>query len=171
MTALQPIFEFILTRIMAIVNGVINAAAPIIAAITNVVEFITNIISAFFALFSGDTDAFLEYIKAAFRNAIDFLKNIISARVNFIVGYFEGFGQCVLDIRPPGGKPLSDRLKCVRDVRVRILEHCLKPCRDCCQCVLDIRPTCPEPLSDSLKYVHDVVICVLEHRQEPRSHG
>ena len=45
MTALQPIFEFILTYIGAIVNGTINAAAPIIAAITNVVEFATNIIS------------------------------------------------------------------------------------------------------------------------------
>ena len=47
---------------------------------------------AFFALFSGDTDEFLEYIKAALRNVIDFVKNIISAWVNFIVGYFEGFG-------------------------------------------------------------------------------
>ena len=92
MTALQPIFEFILTYIGAIVNGTINAAAPIIAAITNVVEFATNIISAVFALLSGDFDGFFGYIGAALQNAIDFAKNIISAWVNFIVGFFEGFG-------------------------------------------------------------------------------
>ena len=92
MTALQPIFEFILTYIMAIVNGIINAAAPIIAAITNVVEFVTNIISAVFALLSRDFDGFFSYIGSALQNAADFMKNIISAWVNFIVGFFEGFG-------------------------------------------------------------------------------
>lgn len=92
MNTLKPVFEFILTRIMAIMNGIMNAAAPIIAAITNVVEFVTNIISALFSLLSGDFDGFFEYIGAAVQNAIDFVKNIISAWVSFIVGYFEGFG-------------------------------------------------------------------------------
>lgn len=52
----------------------------------------TNIISAVFALLSGDFDGFFGYIGAALQNAIDFVKNIISAWVNFIVGFFEGFG-------------------------------------------------------------------------------
>ena len=92
MKGLQPVFEFILTYVGAVVNGIINAAAPIISAVTNVVEFITNIISAFVALFEGDTDKFFAYIQAALQNAIDFVKNIVSAFVSFIVGFFEGFG-------------------------------------------------------------------------------
>ena len=92
MNGLQPVFEFILTYVGAVVNGIINAAAPIISAVTNVVEFITNIISAFVALFEGDTDKFFAYIQAAFQNAIDFVKNVISAWVAYIVGFFEGFG-------------------------------------------------------------------------------
>ena len=98
MTALQPIFEFILTKIMAIVNGIMNAAAPIIAAITNVVEFVTNIISAVFALLSGDFDGFFGYIEQAFQNAVDFVKNILTAIVNFVIGYLEGFGVDVKKI-------------------------------------------------------------------------
>lgn len=92
MKGLQPVFEFILTYVGAVVNGIINAAAPIISAVTNVVEFITNIISAFVALFEGDTDKFFSYIQAALQNAIDFVKNVISAWVAYIVGFFEGFG-------------------------------------------------------------------------------
>ncbi len=92
MNALKPIFEFILTRIMAIVNGIINAAAPVIAAITNVVDFVTNIISAVFALLHSDFDGFIDYIRAALQNAVDYIKNILTAWVNYIVGYFEGFG-------------------------------------------------------------------------------
>ena len=92
MTALEPVFEFILTYIMSVVNGVINAAAPVIAAITNVVDFVTNIINAFVALLQGDFDGFFDYIGKALQNVIDFAKNIIKAWVSFIVGFFEGFG-------------------------------------------------------------------------------
>lgn len=67
MNGLQPVFEFILTYVGAVVNGIINAAAPIISAVTNVVEFITNIISAFVALFEGDTDKFFRTYKPRFR--------------------------------------------------------------------------------------------------------
>lgn len=92
MNGLQPVFEFILTYVGAVVNGIINAAAPIISAVTNVVEYITNIVSAFIALFEGDTDKFFAYIQAALQNAIDFIKNVISAWVAYTVGFFEGFG-------------------------------------------------------------------------------
>ena len=98
MTALKPVFEFLLTYIMSIINGVINAAAPIISAIQNVVDFVTNIINAVIALLHGDFDGFFSYMKAALQNAIDFAKNIIQAWVNFIVGFFEGFGVNVKQI-------------------------------------------------------------------------
>lgn len=92
LNALQPVFEFILTYIGSIVNGIISAAAPIMSAVQNVIEFVTNIIQAFTALLSGDFEGFFSHIKAALQNAIDFAKNIIQAWVNFIVGFFEGFG-------------------------------------------------------------------------------
>lgn len=90
--ALQPVFEFILTYIGSVVNGVISAAAPIMSAIKNVVDFVTNIIQAFTALLSGDFDGFFSHIQAALQNAIDFAKNVIRAVVNSIIGFFEGFG-------------------------------------------------------------------------------
>lgn len=61
--ALQPVFEFILTYIGSIVNGIITAAEPIMSAIKNVVEFVTNIIQAFTALLSGDFEGFFSHIK------------------------------------------------------------------------------------------------------------
>lgn len=90
--ALRPVFEFILTYIGSIVNGVISAAAPIMSAVQNVIEFITNIIQAFTSLLSGDFDGFFSHIQAALQNVINFAKNIITAVVNFIIGFFEGFG-------------------------------------------------------------------------------
>ena len=96
--ALQPVFEFILTYIGSIVNGIITAAEPIMSAIKNVVEFVTNIIQAFTALLSGDFEGFFSHIKDALQNAIDFAKNIIQAVVNFIIGFFEGFGVNVKKI-------------------------------------------------------------------------
>ena len=92
MSALRPIFEFILTYVMAVANGIIQAAEPIISAVKNAVDFITNIIKAATALFRGDFDGFFSYLGAALQNCIDFAKNIISAAVNFLVGFFAGFG-------------------------------------------------------------------------------
>lgn len=92
LTALQPVFDFIITYIGAIVNGVVSAAEPIISALKNVIDFVTNIVKAFTSLLSGDFDGFFSYLGAALQNAIDFVKNILSAWVNFVVGFFEGFG-------------------------------------------------------------------------------
>ena len=96
--ALQPVFEFILTYIGAIVNGIISAAPYVLSAVKNVIDFITNIVQAFTALFSGDFSGFLEHIMAALNNAIEFCKNIIMAWVNYIVGFFAGFGVDVKQI-------------------------------------------------------------------------
>lgn len=90
--ALQPVFKFILVLVGAVANGIIKAAAPILSAIQNVVEFVTNIIQALTALLTGDFEGFFTHIRAALQNVINFVKNIITAVVNFIVGFFEGFG-------------------------------------------------------------------------------
>jgi len=98
LNALQPVFEFILTYIGSIVNGIISAAAPIISAIKNVIDFVTNIVQAFTALLHGDFTGFFDHIRAALQNVIDFCRNIITAVVNYIVGFFEGFGIDVKQI-------------------------------------------------------------------------
>lgn len=86
MNTLKPVFEFILTRIMAIMNGIMNAAAPIIAAITNVVEFVTNIISAWVSFIVGYFEGF----------GVD-IKKIFSDIWNGIVSIFQGVGQWFFD--------------------------------------------------------------------------
>lgn len=98
LNALQPVFEFFITYIGAIVNGITSAAEPVIAAIKNVVDFVTNIIQAFTALLRGDFSGFFSHITAALQNAIDYIKNITQAWVNFIVGFFEGFGINIKNI-------------------------------------------------------------------------
>ncbi len=92
MKTLQPVFEFLMTYITSFVNGIMKAAPSIISAVTNVVNYVTNILQAWISLFSGDFDGFLEHMKAAFQNAIDFVKNILTAWGQFFVGFFEGFG-------------------------------------------------------------------------------
>lgn len=98
MIALQPIFEFILNYIFAIVSGVLAAVEPIVLALTQVVEFVTNIINAFIALLSGDFDGFFAYLSLALQNVIAFITNIITSIVNFIVGFFQSFGVNVKQI-------------------------------------------------------------------------
>ncbi|MCH5340054.1 MAG: phage tail tape measure protein [Acetatifactor sp.] len=92
LNALKPVFEYWITYISALANGIMSAAEPVIAAVKNIIDFVTNIIQAFIALFSGDFSGFLAHIKAAVQNVIDYIKNITTAWVNFIVGFFEGFG-------------------------------------------------------------------------------
>ena len=98
MEKLRPVFEFFTTYVMAVIKGALAALKPIISAVQNAIEFISNIISAFMALFQGDFDSFGQYIMAALQNAIDFVKNIISAVVNFVVSFFETFGVDVKQI-------------------------------------------------------------------------
>ncbi|MBQ6994963.1 MAG: phage tail tape measure protein [Lachnospiraceae bacterium] len=98
LVALQPVFEFLVTYIGAMVNGIISAAAPIMAAVQNVINFVTNIISAFTALMHGDFDGFFMYLEAALQNAISFAQNIIMAAINYIVGFFAGFGVDIKQI-------------------------------------------------------------------------
>lgn len=98
MEKLKPVFEFFTTYVMAVIKGALSAVQPIIQAVQNAIEFISNIISAFMALFKGDFDGFSQYITAALQNVIDFIKNIITAVVNFVVSFFETFGVDVKQI-------------------------------------------------------------------------
>ena len=72
--------------------------APIISAVKNAIDFVSNIISAFMALFRGDLDGFSQYIEAALKNLIEIVKNLITAVVNYIITFFQTFGVDVKKI-------------------------------------------------------------------------
>ena len=92
MEKLKPVFQFFTTYVLALVKGALSALSPIVSAVKNAIDFVSNIISAFMALFRGDFDGFGQYIMAALQNVIDFAKNIVTAIVNFIITFFQTFG-------------------------------------------------------------------------------
>lgn len=67
MEKLKPVFQFFTTYVMAVIQGALSAVAPIISAVKNAIDFVSNIISAFMALFRGDLDGFSQYIEAALK--------------------------------------------------------------------------------------------------------
>lgn len=98
MEKLKPVFQFFTTYVMAVIQGALSAVAPIISAVKNAIDFVSNIISAFMALFRGDLDGFSQYIEAALKNLIEIVKNLITAVVNYIITFFQMFGVNVKKI-------------------------------------------------------------------------
>lgn len=98
MEKLKPVFQFFTTYVMAVIQGALSAVAPIISAVKNAIDFVSNIISAFMALFRGDLDGFSQYIEAALKNLIEIVKNLITAVVNYIITFFQTFGVNVKKI-------------------------------------------------------------------------
>ena len=98
MEKLKPVFQFFTTYVMAVIQGTLSAVAPIISAVKNAIDFVSNIISAFMALFRGDLDGFSQYIEAALKNLIEIVKNLITAAVNYIITFFQTFGVDVKKI-------------------------------------------------------------------------
>lgn len=98
MEKLKPVFQFFTTYVMAVIQGALSTVAPIISAVKNAIDFVSNIISAFMALFRGDLDGFSQYIEAALKNLIEIVKNLITAVVNYIITFFQTFGVDVKKI-------------------------------------------------------------------------
>lgn len=98
MEKLKPVFQFFTTYVMAVIQGALSAVAPIISAVKNAIDFVSNIISAFMELFRGDLDGFSQYIEAALKNLIEIVKNLITAVVNYIITFFQTFGVDVKKI-------------------------------------------------------------------------
>lgn len=92
MEALEPVFEAIMEFIAALLEGVMAALPTIMDAVKNAVEFITNIVQAFIALFRGDFDQVFEHLKAAGKSFFDMWKNIYKAGLDALVGFFDHFG-------------------------------------------------------------------------------
>lgn len=92
MEVLAPVFELIFTYIAGVVNGLANAAGPIIEVITNIINFITNIIQAFIAFLQGDFDACYQYLTAAVQNWLNGMLAFIQAHIAFVTGFLQMFG-------------------------------------------------------------------------------
>lgn len=92
MTALQPVFNFIIQYLAMIVTAVLTTVGPIIAAITDAVNFVSNIINALVALLSGDFEGFKAYLFAALQNVISYITNILTAIINYVVSIFSSLG-------------------------------------------------------------------------------
>ena len=45
MEKLKPVFQFFTTYVMAVIQGALSAVAPIISAVKNAIDFVSNIIS------------------------------------------------------------------------------------------------------------------------------
>lgn len=98
MKFLAPVFEFIATAIAGVVNGLMAAAGPMIAAVTNVINIITGIIQAFTALFQGDTTAFFAALQTIFDNSIGLIVNLIQTKIAFIIAFFNTFGVNIVAV-------------------------------------------------------------------------
>lgn len=109
MVALQPVFAFLIDRIMAVVDGIMNAMPFIMGAIKNAIDFITNIVNAVIALLHGDLDGFFTYIGAAIQNVIDYIGNMLNAWGAFLSTFFAGIWQTIVGIFQGVGKWFFDR--------------------------------------------------------------
>lgn len=92
MTTLEPVFTFLLDTFAAIVEGVMTAVPDIIGVIQNGIQFISEIVQAFSALFKGDFDGLAEHLKGAWQAATGFISNLTKAFVDSILGFFNHFG-------------------------------------------------------------------------------
>lgn len=77
--------------LMGALQGAANAAKPLIDALSNVVEFLTNVVNAVVAVFRGDFSSAFDYAIAAVSNLKDFTINGFQALTSFISGFADGF--------------------------------------------------------------------------------
>lgn len=89
---LAPAFEFITRIIAGVVSGIAAAVGPIIDTISSMVEFITAIFEAFFALLDGDFERFFAAIDKAWGAWLNGLINLINAQIQYVIGFFSAFG-------------------------------------------------------------------------------
>ena len=92
MQTLEPVFEGILTLVVACVNGIISTIGPVVDFITGIVEVIMGIIQAFFALFTGDWDSFWQGIETIIDGAINMIEGYLNAGTAIWEGILSTFG-------------------------------------------------------------------------------
>ena len=85
----EALITLAIGRIVGYIQGIIAALTPLTNALSSLVSFATNVISAIVALFKGDFSGAIDYAK----NAIDDLKNFFINGIDAILSFAEGFAD------------------------------------------------------------------------------
>lgn len=89
---IEPILEAAVELVRMLALAVGEEVPYILAIVSNAIDFISNIISAFGALLHGDFDSFKEYLGAAVLNLAEIVENIINSKIAFINSLLSNFG-------------------------------------------------------------------------------
>ncbi len=94
---LQPIFTAfggvvvaLLSICTGVINGIIQALGPLIDGVINAANIIVAAIGLVIALLNGDWAAAWDFMKSIAENTWQLIKNIFTAIVNFVKGFVEG---------------------------------------------------------------------------------
>lgn len=100
--ACQPLLEVLgivlgtvltgaLGLIVGFVTGAAQALGPLISAFSHLVDFVSNVINAIGALFSGDFSGALDFACAAVDNLVGFFTDGFNGILDFLGGFASGF--------------------------------------------------------------------------------
>ena len=93
MKAAEPVFEFIATGIAGVINGVMQAATPIINAVNSIIKMVSSVVKGLFLLLTGDFKGFASNMKDALKSMLDAIKSLLEGNLAFFKGIFETFGS------------------------------------------------------------------------------
>lgn len=93
MKAAEPVFEFIATGIAGVINGVMQAATPIINAVNSIIKMVSSVVKGLFSLLTGDFKGFASNMKDALKSMLDAIKSLLEGNLAFFKGIFETFGS------------------------------------------------------------------------------
>lgn len=119
---LEPLWKWIgivlgglVAVFVGIANGILQAIKPAMDLVTNLFDFIANIIAAFLALMKGDFKGAFAYLRRAFENWIDGIKNQIEIVKAFFGGFADGFVGAIKTMMEMVG---IDSEKVIADLKV-----------------------------------------------------
>lgn len=95
---IEPILQAAVELVGMLALAVGEEVPYILAIVSNAIDFISNIISAFGALLHGDFDSFKEYLGAAVLNLAEIVGNIINSKIAFINSLLSNFGTSLTAI-------------------------------------------------------------------------
>lgn len=80
----------VVTVVIGVVNGIMNAIGPLLEAIVSAVDFVLNIFGALIAFLSGDFAGAWASLKAAISSLWDVVVNVFTAIGAFWTGFWQG---------------------------------------------------------------------------------
>lgn len=130
--ALQPVLKvlgqiiggMLLTmvgEVMGVIQGLANAAVPLIDAFGELVSFVTDVVNMITALFHGDFSAAFNFAESAMDHAKNFFINVFEAIGSFAEGFVSGFLDTIGTAFSLLGFDISDKLAAMKaDVKEKI---------------------------------------------------